>query len=133
MVLKIRLKRAISHISSCPDMPAARAPIIIIYQVSMLAGAHCAHLNAQQVTHTLHALTQSHLGFMSDAPADIDFPLTGFPCPQIPNRLNSSLNGQLFPVFPASSALSLVLYPSPLLSPSPRFRLDQTLENLDGL
>lgn len=43
-------------------------------------------------------------------------PLTGFPFPQISNRPNSSLNGKPFPVFPASSVLSLVLYPSLSLS-----------------
>lgn len=71
---------------------------------------------------------------MSDALGDLDFPLSGFPpCPKIPNRSKSSLKRKLFPVFPASSVLSLVLYPSPVLSPSPRVRMDRTLENLDGL
>lgn len=67
-----------------PDTPAARAPVITMYQVSMLARAQCAHLNAPQVTHTIHALTRTHLGFMSDAPADLDFPLRDSPVHRSP-------------------------------------------------
>ncbi len=35
-------------------------------------------------THTIHALTRTHLGFMSDAPADLDFPLRDSPVHRSP-------------------------------------------------